>query len=390
MKKIFPIIRPEVKVSDIFHGFLRGKNNSQEGFAAFLAKLTGKKYVYLVNSGLTAFYLALIALKLRSERKEVVLPAYTAGSLVVAIKKAGLKPVLCDIALEDFNIDRKSLPEVISQDTLAVAAVHMFGIPINDISGLKDRIPSKICLIEDCAQAQGAKVDNLAVGRFGEISFFSFNRGKNFSLFGGGGITTDNQVLAEEIGNNVQLLKKSGKFSDLFPALKMCFSLFAVNPYIYGCANFLISRFKENAPPGDLKAGCFSGLHAGLGMFLAESRDKFFSRRNHNGEYLRERLKSVPGIRLAGIAVNCYPVYNRFPVLFEDLKVLEKKQLQLWKAGFESSRMYLKPLHQMFDFGYQPLDFPNAGYFAEHALTLPVYSSLGKKELDKIIEVIKK
>ncbi len=390
MKKIFPIIRPEVKVSDIFPGFFRRKKNSPEGFAALLAKLTGKKYVYLVNSGLTAFYLALIALKHRSERKEVVLPAYTAGSLAVAIKKAGLKPVLCDITLEDFNIDRKSLPEVISQDTLAVAAVHMFGIPINDISELKDSIPSGICLIEDCAQAQGAKVGNLPVGRFGEISFFSFNRGKNFSLFGGGGIATDNQVLAEVIGHNVRAFKRNEKSLDFFSALKMCFSLLAVNPYMYGCAHLLISRFKENAPPDDLKAGCFPDFNASLGMFLAGSRDEFFSRRNYNGEYLREGLKSASGIRLAEISANCYSVYNRFPVLFEDLKVLEKKQSELWKAGIESSRMYLKPLHKMFDLGYHPLDFPNAGYFAEHLLTIPVYSSLRETELDKIIEVIKK
>ncbi len=389
MKNIFPIIRPEIKVSDIFHGLFRVRDNSRIGFAAVLAELTGKEYVSLVNSGLAAFYLILLALKRCSERKEVVLPAYTAGSLVVAIKKSGLKPVLCDIAWEDFNIDRKILPGVVSRNTLAVAAVHMFGIPINDISGLKDRIPAGICLIEDCAQAQGAKIDNLAVGRFGEIAFFSFNRGKNFSLFGGGAVAVNNQVWAEKIGNIFGELKTKSIVPEFALALKMFFSVLAVNPLVYGLVNPLIACFKENVPPDDFAVEQLSGLQAGLGVVLAPSRERIFQQRHRNGEYLREGLKFVPGIRLPVISPNCYPVYNRFPVLFEDTKILESKQKQLWQAGFESSRMYLKPLHKMFELGYSSDDFPNANYLAQHLLTLPVYPSLGEKELVKIIEVIK-
>ncbi len=190
MIKKFPIICPAVGPCDIWRSIFLKQNSSEKDFAALLAGSTGNKYIYLVNSGLTAFYLALLALKNHSERQEVVLPAYTAGSLVVAIKKAGLKPVLCDITLEDFNLDRKILSGVVSGNTLAVVAVHMFGIPISDISGIKQKIPSGVCLIEDCCQAEGGKVDNLEVGSFGELSFFSFNRGENFSTFGGGGIAT--------------------------------------------------------------------------------------------------------------------------------------------------------------------------------------------------------
>jgi len=388
MIRKFPIIRPAVTLRDIGQAIFVNWDTSADKFVEYITSQTNKKFVYLSDSGLAAFYLALVALKSSSERREVVIPAYTAGSLVVAVKKAGLKPVLVDISLEDFNLDCRLLAGAISHNTLAVVAVHMFGIPIHDSAALKTMIPPEVCFIEDCCQAQGGRVNDLAVGSFGQISFFSFNRGKNFSVLGGGAIATDNEALAGEIGKTLRHSPEYRVFQEFGLGEKMCFSVMGTNPYIYNWVNSLAAGFKENAPPDDFTVKRLSGLGTALGTVLMRKSADFFSARNRNGEYLFNRLKYLPGLRLAEIKPDIYPVYNRFPVLFETEENLEKKQNKLWRAGFESSRMYLSPLHKMFRLGYLPQDFPQANYFAQHLLTLPVYPALGEKELSRMIKIL--
>jgi perosamine synthetase len=390
MIKKFPIIRPQVTLKDIWQAIFVDWAASRNDFALDIATHAKRKFVYLADSGLAAFYLALTALKYNSTRQEVVLPAYTAGSLVVAIKKAGLKPVLVDISLEDFNLDTRLLVQAISNNTLAVVAVHMFGIPVYDIASWKNLIPEEVCFIEDCCQAQGCRVNDQEVGSFGQVSFFSFNRGKNFSIFGGGAIATDNGALAEEIGKTLRQVQDCPISREFCLGAKMFSSVMATNPYIYGLVNSLISRFKGNVPPDDFSVKQLPGLASALGMVLLPKALDCFSARNRNGEYLRQGLKFVPGLRIPEIKPGIYPVYNRFPVLFENEQTLEKKQKELWKAGFKSSRMYLNPLHKMFRLGYLPQDFFNANYFAEHVLTLPVYPSLKDKDLSKMIEILGK
>jgi dTDP-4-amino-4,6-dideoxygalactose transaminase len=389
MIKKFPIIRPSITLREIWQAIFVNWDIGAENFVLDIAKQTRRKLVFLADSGLTAFYLALVALKYSSQRREVVLPAYTAGSLVVAVKKAGLKPVLVDISLEDFNLDCRLLGGVISNNTLAVVAVHMFGIPVHDSASLKTMIPPEVCFIEDCCQAQGSRVHDLAAGTFGQVSFFSFNRGKNFSILGGGAIATDSGALADLIGKTLRQGQECSVLQEFQRCAKMFLSVMATNPNIYGLANSLVSRFKENAPPDDFTVKQLSGLASALGTILLPKAGDCFAARNRNGEYLRQGLKLVPGMRLPEIKPDIYPVYNRFPVLFENEQALEEKQRQLWKAGFESSRMYLNPLHKMFQLGYLPQDFPNANYFAGHVLTLPVYPDLKDKELSIMIEILR-
>ena len=131
----------------------------------------------------------------------MILPAYTAGSLIVAVKKAGLIPVLCDISLDDFNADRSSVRAAIADNTLAVVMVHMFGIPVGYIEDLKAAMPNHVFLIEDCCQAMGSRIKDKPVGFFGDIGFFSFNRGKNLSANNGGCIITRNSSLEEPLRN---------------------------------------------------------------------------------------------------------------------------------------------------------------------------------------------
>ena len=133
MKKM-PVIGYRIPLSDLLSGLMGFvSSSSKDEFRDILSGFIKSRHVSFMNSGISAFYIALLALKKRSHRTEVVLPAYTAPSLVVAVNKAGLKPVLCDISLEDFNMDTDALLKMISSETLCVVCVHMFGMPAMNI-----------------------------------------------------------------------------------------------------------------------------------------------------------------------------------------------------------------------------------------------------------------
>ncbi|MBU0502996.1 MAG: DegT/DnrJ/EryC1/StrS family aminotransferase [Candidatus Omnitrophota bacterium] len=366
---------------------LAGDPKVIDKFAGSLTVFLQAQYIYPVNSGVSAFYLILESLKHDSLKKEVILPAYTAGSLVVAIKKAGLKPALCDISLEDFNLDTKVLSKSVSDDTLAAVAVHMFGIGIGSISQIKMTLPTGVTLIEDCAQAFGSRIRARPVGSFSDISFFSFNRGKNFPLYSGGCILVNSPDLSGKIESLCkQLPENTG--AGIFA--KIAAFYFATRPYVYGLAYQAISCFRDTVAPKDFKVCRISRIQAGLGIRCLEKIDIFLKARYEKGKFLIKSLKSETGLILPIISEDDYPVFNQVPVLFKDstkLGIIEKK---LMHSGLEASRVYKRPLHHMFELGYKPEDFPNANYLADHLLALPIHHLVSEQDIEKMIDIIKK
>lgn len=366
-----------------------GSGSFREEFCAVLAKFAEAQYVYAVNSGISSFYIILEALRGLSPKKEVILPAYTAGSLVVAVRKAGLVPVLCDISLEDFNLDVDSLQGVISEKTLAIVGVHSFGISIKDIKGARRKIPDNIFFIEDCAQSMGSKVKEKETGVFGDVSFFSFNRGKNLPLCGGGCIATNNGKIAAGIEEKIKNLGEQGLFSNISSLLAVTSFSLAVKPFVYGAGFGLISRFKDNAPPQDFKIAEMNGFQAKLGLLLMRKKEELFLRRYENGMRLIRGLLGVNGIILPKIQEYTRPAFNRLPIVFKYPGKRTAAQKRLWECGIEASPMYSKPLHSMFSLGYKKEDFPNANYLAERLLTLPAHPAVEQEALSKIVETIR-
>lgn len=384
-----PIISSPATAADIAAAAGRMRDRAVTGlFAAELARYTGLAYGAAMNSGIACYYRILEALKERYGRTEVVLPAYTAGSLVVAIRKAGLKPVLCDISLGDFNADVNDLAGRISEKTLAVTCVHMFGIGMEGIARVKAELPPSTVLIEDCCQSMGTSIGGRLTGAFGDISFFSFNRGKNLALSGGGYLATGSSLLAKAVeawAATGRLPAKAG----VADAVKSVAFLAAAEPHLYGALFGVASRFKENAPPADIETGALSTFQAALGLALMERREAIFSCRRRNGAALAEGLQEVKGILLPVVPVSVSCVYNRFPVVFEDAAMRTRAETLLWRAGIETSRMYLRPLHHMFDLGYRESDFPHARYVAQRLLTLPVHAAVSAGHIATMIGTIR-
>ncbi|MFA6384008.1 MAG: DegT/DnrJ/EryC1/StrS family aminotransferase [Candidatus Omnitrophota bacterium] len=385
-----PIIGSTHSVPDLVYALAHVPCQSVNArFKARLAVFLGAGAVHTLNSGLASFYLILEALKAISSKKEVILPAYTAGSLIVAVKKAGLKPVLCDISLDNFNADIAGVRSAIGDNTLAVVCVHMFGIPVDHIESVKAVMPDNVFLIEDCCQAMGSRIKDRPVGSFGDVSFFSFNRGKNLSANNGGCIITRAGSLEEPLRVALRSCPPAGAMEWLGAFFKAALFMTGTDPHVYWMGHALAAGFRETMPPDDLLARAMANFQISLGLCSMQKADSLFMSRYRNGSGLLRGLAGVPGVRLPLISPDILPVFNRMPILFDDASLIQPAQRKLWRKGIETSRMYIKPLHHMFDLGYKRDSFRNACYLADHLLTLPVHPGVRSRHIEIIIDTIR-
>lgn len=389
LKKV-PIAATPIQLKAILSSLeaLFAKGKFKEQLKTQFSQFVNKKYLFFLSSGSVSFFVILEALKKISQRKEVILPAYTASSLIIAIKKAGLKPILCDVSLDDFNIDVNLLPEIVTKETLCILGVHMFGIVDTGLKGLKERFPD-VFIAEDCAQGLGSKINGVSCGNLTDISFFSFNRGKNLPTYGGGFIAVNNEELARKVEEEMKDLKEENLFFKFSIPFKILALSLVVRPIIYGLGYPLISKFKEVAPLKDFKVKKYTDFQGGVALTLLKGTEEFSKRRYDNGIKLIEGLKDLKGIILPKIATDTQPAFNRLPIVFKDLKIRKRVEANLCKVGIESSRMYYKPLHHIFDFGYKKDDFPNATYFAERLLTLPTHPLVDEEIITKMVDLIR-
>ena len=391
MKMLTPSAGTPVSFSDIFQGFLSSLNQSTTTFESVIKAYTHKKYCYFTNSGTTAFYIILKALKTISTKTEVILPAYTAPSLILPIKKAGLKPVLCDISLKTFNLDIHSVSKHINENTLCIVPVHMFGLPMNMEDVLQIAQQHSLFVVEDAASSLGTTLDNRPTGDFGDVGFYSFNRGKNLSTLSGGCIVTDREEMASAIETACASLPGLSLVSKLKIAIKLIALALAVRPFFYTIFNDLISKLKYTTLHADFDSFTYTKFQAGVGCALFEHASKILNKRHDHGMFLFDMLAQTKGIRLPELIPQTVPVFNQFPVLFDNENVKEVCFEKINGTGIESTKLYPDPIHRVYDLGYEPGKdpFPNATYFSRRLLLIPTHPMMNIEKLSLIVNIIK-
>jgi dTDP-4-amino-4,6-dideoxygalactose transaminase len=166
----------------------------------------GSPFAVGVGSGTEALHLALAALSIGSG-DEVITVSHTAVATIAAILLVGAKPVLVDIDPNTYTLDPKKLGAAITSRTRAVIPVHLYG-QAADLDAIKEITHSKnIKIIEDCAQAHGARSGAARVGTRGDLGCFSFYPTKNLGALGDGGIITCHESSIEK---KIRLLREYG------------------------------------------------------------------------------------------------------------------------------------------------------------------------------------
>jgi len=197
------------KYRDSFDKFIKSGwyilGNQVSKFEDEFASFCGTSYCVGVASGLDALILAIDAFNF-PKNSEIIVPSNTYIATILAIIRNGFKPVLVEPNIHTYNIDPDKIEEKITKNTRAILVVHLYGKPceMDKIIKIAERYDLKI--IEDCAQAHGAKFKDKKVGCFG-VGCFSFYPTKNLGALGDAGAITCSD---EEYKNKIKSLRNYG------------------------------------------------------------------------------------------------------------------------------------------------------------------------------------
>lgn len=323
-----------------------------ETFEQALAELCGSRYAVGVNSGTDALVLGLRALGV-GPGHEVIVPPNSFVASATAVVLAGARPVFADVG-EDYNLDPACVEAAITPDTRAIMPVHLTGRPAKMDALTAIARAHGLKLIEDSAQAVGAKFKGRPVGSFGEIGAFSLHPLKTLNACGdGGALTTSDPALAEEL----KILRNIG----------------------------LKTRDDCVAWSGNSR---LDSLQAAILGVKLRYLDEWTQRRRENAALYRELLAGVEGVDMPTDDPDVYQVYHTF-VIQADRRDALKDYLQA--QGVSSSIHYPIPIHlhrAARELGHRPGDFPVTERQAGRILSLPVYPELAREDLEYVAETI--
>lgn len=352
-KKQFIEIRSEIKkaIDRVFKNgnFILGQEVKK--FEQEFAKYLGVKYCFGVASGTDALTIALKALDVASI-DEVIIPV-NAYPTAFGVALAGSKIVLCDIDSRTFNIDTKLLPEVITKKTKVIIPVHLYGQPADLAPIIDIARKHNIFIVEDVAQAHGAKYLGKKVGTLGEIGCFSFYPTKNLGAYGdGGAIVTKSEKLAKKI----KLLRTYGE-KDRY------------NSVIVG----LNSRLDE--------------LQAAILRVKLKHLDNWNRKREEIAKIYDKELNGLP-ITLPYIDKNIRHVYHQYVI-----RIKKRDELRQFLAnnGCETLVHYPTPIHLQKTFSKLGAsgDFKVSEIQSHEILSLPIYPELKKEEILHVCHLIR-
>ncbi|MFA9479530.1 DegT/DnrJ/EryC1/StrS family aminotransferase [Phycisphaerales bacterium AB-hyl4] len=159
----------------------------EEAYCKLFAEQLGGGFADGVNSGTNAVYVALAALDLEPGSEVVVPPISDAGG-AMPVAMLGCVPVAADSAPGSFNTDARQIEQVLTDRTAAILVAHIAGLPIDMAPVLELARKHKLAVVEDCAQAHGAKYQGQALGTLGDTAAFSTMFGKHHASGGQGGL----------------------------------------------------------------------------------------------------------------------------------------------------------------------------------------------------------
>ena len=342
--KYFKKLHTTFKKSDFIHG------EAVKKFEREYARYCKSKYTVGCANGTDALYLSLKALNLPIN-SEVIVPAMTWISTILAIINCNLKPVLVDIGKETPLISIDKIKKYITKKTKVIMPVHLYGSVV-DIKKIKQAIRNKsIYIIDDAAQAHGANDDNKkSIGFHTDMSCFSFYPGKNLGCYGDGGAI---------ITNNKNFYNKLIKLRNLGSEIKHHHTELGINSRLDTVQAHLLSLKLKNLNYLNKKR-----------VILA----KIYSTKITN-----------PSIEKLNYSKNC--VFHQYVIKTKKkkklVKLLKKNNIQF---GFH----YPKSINQLevFKKMFKNKSYPNAENLAKYCISLPIDPNLKFKEINKIIKLI--
>jgi len=357
MIKFYSIRKSDLKIESKILNSIKNvikKNNFILGNEVFefenrFSKFCGSKYAISCSNGTDAITLALLSLNL-NKNSEVILPAMTYASTFYAIINAGLKPVLVDINSENPLINIDQIKKKITKKTKVIIPVHLYGSVV-DIASLRKQISKKIFIVDDCAQAHGAKDDRgRSVGSLSDISTFSLYPGKNLGSYGDAGIITT---------KNKSYFLKLKKLRNLGSIEKFKHDVVGMNSRLDTIQALILNEKIKNLKKYNYKRRKIAN----------------FYEKNINNRKIKKLIYSK----------NC--VYHQYAILVNERekfsKYLDKKKIQY---GYH----YPKCIHELDVFKKENKgnEYPNSELISKKGISLPIDPNLSIRDLKYICDII--
>jgi dTDP-4-amino-4,6-dideoxygalactose transaminase len=322
-------------------------------FEKDFARFCGAEHCVGFNSGTSALHVAMLLLGV-GQRDEVITTPMTFVATSWAISYVGAKPVFVDIEDTTFNLDPKHVERAITPRTKAVMPVHLYGHPFDLDPILAICRKHNLPLVEDAAQAHGAKYKGKTIGTFGAISCFSFYPGKNLGAAGeGGAVVTNNAAFAAR----ARALREHGS------TVRYYHDEVGFNYRMEGIQGAVLGIKLKHLP----------GWNAG---------------RRRVAQRYSELLADTP-LQLPRQADWAESVWHLYVVRHPRRDELKK---HLEANGVGCALHYPLPLHLQkcyASLGHKPGDFPVAEKAARECLSLPIYAELTDGQVQRVATVIK-
>jgi dTDP-4-amino-4,6-dideoxygalactose transaminase len=318
-----------------------------------IADALGARQAVAVANGTDAIVLALEALMV-GPGDEVICPSHTFYATAEAVCRTGATPVFADIDLATFNLDPAAAEAAVTEKTRAIVAVHLCGQPA-DLPALREIAERHgLALVEDAAQAYGARYDRRPIGTFGDAATLSFFPSKNLPAMGDGGMVL---VRDRDVADRVRMLRFHGSRD------KRVFEHVGMNSRLDEMQAAIMRVLLPHVHGWNEARRAAAARYADLGL----------------GE-----LVELP--REAPCTSHAYHLYV--------VRTAERDALagRLRDAGIGAVPYYSMPLHLQPVFaslGYKPGDLPNTERAARESLALPMFPTLDEASQREVVAAVR-
>ena len=325
----------------------------------FSARVVGGAHCVAVNSGTSAQHLAALASGAGADREaEVIVPSFTFAATANSVAITGARPVFADIDPVTFTLDPASVEAAVTERTIAIEVVHLYGLPADMPEILDIARRHGLAVWEDCAQAHAAAIDDEPVGAFGAWGSFSFYPTKNMTSLEGGMVSTADAELARR----VRLLRNQGMERQY--------------------ANEVVGLNNR-----------MTDVAAAVGRVQLTRLAGWTAARRANAAALDAGLAGAPGVVTPHVPPGYTHVYHQYTIRLEGASAAERDEVarvlrEQWRVG--TGVYYPIPNHRLPSLApYAPgVDLPGTERAARECLSLPVHPSLSEADLERIVRAV--
>jgi dTDP-4-amino-4,6-dideoxygalactose transaminase len=321
-----------------------------------LAAYLGVGHALGVSSGTDALVAALMALEL-GPGDEVITPTFSFFASAGSVVRVGARPVFVDVDPATYNLDLDAVRRAITPRTKAVMPVHLYGQAVDMQPLMALAAEHGLAVVEDAAQAIGARDRGVAVGAIGTIGCFSFYPTKNLGAFGDGGLVTTNDA---RLAERLRLLRDHGQHPKYHHAL-------------------VGGNFRLDAIQGAV-------LRVKLPHLASWTEGRRRNAARYRTLFAEAGLDGAIGLPYE--RPDAFHIYNQFVVQVPDR---DRVRARLTEQGIGTEIYYPVPFHRQACFASlgHPLDaFPVADAAAARVLALPVYPELAPSQQQQVVSAL--